>query len=160
MTSKTNWPEALPYITSSINRSPCVSLGYLAPAEVKSALDEPMVRNAQQQLAKKMTDKQQNRYFPKPNSFQDMIKASLKDDQPFHKGDFVYLDKIPKALAKGTDEKRGEIFIVSQVQKKIPVRYLLLNLKFEKVGTSYYTSNLRMVPEEFRPTSATSKYFE
>lgn len=159
LNSTKNWVDVLPTITESINKSPCVSIGYLSPADVKSVLDEPMVREAQLKLAAKMTEKQQNRYFPRQHSYAEMVEASLAPSLRFHKGDFVYLDKIQKSFSKGTDEKRGEIFLIDSVLKVLPVRYKLLNLNFNVKG-DYYSQNLKMVPKEAWPTSMKTDYFK
>lgn len=156
-TKARDWPLKLANITLAINQSPSVSLGYLAPAEVRSPLDEPKVRLAQARLAAKMSQKQRDRYFPKPDSYQDMLRRGKQYDQtvqPFRSGDFCYKDVIRKAFTKGTDEKRGEIFIVDEVIKNRSVkRYKLLNLNFKPVVGSYYEQNLRKVPTAACPTS-------
>ena len=156
-TKARDWPVKLPEITLAINRSPSVSLGYLAPAEVQSPLDEPRVRLAQARLAAKMTQKQSERYFPKPDSYHDMIQEAKQYDQtvqPFRSGDFCYKDVIKKAFTKGTDQKRGEIFIINEVIKNRSVkRYKLLNINFKPIVGSYYKQNLRKVPLAACPTS-------
>jgi hypothetical protein len=159
--NKGNWVAALPKLTWAINHSPCVSIGDLAPADVKSPLDEPMVRAAQAKLAGKMSEKSRDRYFPKVNSYEDMLRLSkdyeLKPQQ-FVPGDFVYKDDITegtKALKKGTVAKRGvKTFIIDEVLKnRSPLRYKLLDLNFKKVVSSYYAKSLRKVPIDGHPTS-------
>lgn len=105
-----------------------------------------------------MTPKQRLRYFAPEDSYKEMLRSSQafeNEKQPFKKGDFVYRDYLPKgAFAKGTDEKRGQIFIIDEVLKDRKVkRYKLLNLDFKPVLGSCYKENLRKVPVAARPTS-------
>lgn len=156
-TNNRDWPLKLEAITQAINRSPSVSLGYLSPSQVRSPLDEPAVREAQSKLAAKMTEKQRNRYFPKPDSYHDMLSLAKQYDeteQPLRSGDFCYKDVIRKAFTKGIGDKRKEIFIISEVIKNRSVkRYKLLNLNFNPVVGTYYQQNLRKVPKDGCPTS-------
>lgn len=116
-----------------------------------------------------MSDKQRNRYFPKIGSYDEMVRAApavTGKPRVFQKGDFVYLDKIPGQLAKGTGEKRSEICIINQVINAVPVRnvdpvrYRLLNLNFKVKTGTFYAQNLRLVPESERPTSTSTDYFK
>ena len=127
-----NWPEALPKVTKNLNNTPMKALGFLAPNQVQTGLDEPKLRAAKAELAAKMNPKQRERFFPQPETFTAMLRNVATFDskkQPFSCGDFVYKDVIPGALAKSTDNQRGEIFIISEIlkSKDIP-RYKLLNL--------------------------------
>ena len=138
-----DWVSALPEITLAINRSACISIGWLAPASIFSSLDEPRVRRAQELLANKMSEKQRERYFPKKDSYKDMVKRSGSFDklpQPFSVGDFVFLDALSKGtLTKGTEEKRSKIYVIQEILKGQKVtRYNLVDLAFKPVTGSVY----------------------
>lgn len=156
-TKNSNWVEGLPKMTWAVNHSANVSLGDLSPAEVNSALDEPKVRAAQIKMAGKMSEKSRDRYFPKPDSFEDMLHHSEEYDsqqQPFKPGDFCWLDDPKKPFMKATDPKRKSMYIIFEVFKnRRPVRYRLLDLLFNKKVSSYYLKQLRPVPVSARPTS-------
>jgi len=136
-----DWPKALPKITQNLNNTPMKALGFLAPNQVQSGLDEPQVRAAKAELASKMNPKQRERFFPETETYSDMLRNVATFDsksQTFSCGQFVYKDIVPDKLAKSTDNKRGEVFIVSEIikSKNIP-RYKLINLnKVELPGTS------------------------
>jgi hypothetical protein len=137
-----NWVSALSDFVRAINNTQCISIGWLTPASIRTYLDEPRVRRAQQILARKMTPKERQRYFPQKDSFKDMVKRSGEFDkapQPFALGDFVYLDKLAEAMTKGTEEKRGRIFVIIQILKEQRVvRYILADLAFKPVTGSVY----------------------
>jgi hypothetical protein len=110
-----------------------------------------MVRRAQEQLAKSMSEKQKNRYFPEKDTYKDLVKraAGVYDTLPkaFSPGDFVYLDLVATGgLRKGTDQKRGKVYVILEVLtgQKI-VRYKLADLAFKPVTGSVYRQNLRKV---------------
>lgn len=131
------------------------ALGFLAPNQIQSGLDEPAVREARAELAARMNSKQKARFFPEPETFTDMQRNVETFDakvQPFNCGDFVYLDLVAKKLQKSTDQKRGEVFIISEIIKSANIpRYKLLNLnKVELPGTSRKTcvcSSIRTCPK-------------
>lgn len=152
-----DWPSFLPAITKSINDSPCISIGNLAPSSIQSGLDEPKVRLAQKQLAETMSDKQRNHYFPAKDSYKTMVDSASsydQDQQQFSLGEFVYRDIIKGPLEKGTSDKRKEVCIISEIIKNRSVtRYGLLNLNFSKLVGPFYKQNLRRVPVDGRPTS-------
>lgn len=157
----TNWPELLKEVTDLINQSPCVSIGYLAPNDIKTRLDEPRVRLAQQKLAAKMSQKQRERYFPRKDSFREMVKLSKEydqKDQKFPVGCFVYLDIIKSPFEKSTgSEKRGQVFIVETVIKNRSIkRFKLMNLDFKILPGTFYEQNLRKVPPAAHPTNPKS----
>jgi hypothetical protein len=131
----------------------------MAPIEIKSHLDEPKVRLAQKKLAATMTEKQRARFFPKLDTYNDMIRAAdeyVKKKSPaLPLGSFVYRDYIPGVFDKASfSEKRGEIFIISEVIFNRSVyRYKLKSLSLEQQVGSYYRENLKLVPKSGQPTT-------
>jgi hypothetical protein len=136
------------------------ALGFLAPNQVLSHLDEPAVRSAQARLKSSMNAKQRERFFPEVETFSDMKKNVANFDakkQPFACGQFVYRDVQPGAFAKGSDIKRGEVFIITKIEKSLNItRYYLMNLNKVAQTGSYYGASLRHVPEKAHPTEETS----
>jgi len=132
----TDWTKPLQKIVQGINATPKISLGNLPPNSIQSALDEPRVRNAQKDLAAGMSLKQRQRYFPKIDSYNDMVAFAEKyhKEQPhdLRPGVFVYLDYIPSAMTKATmSEKRGKVYIIKAVKYDKSVRlYKLMDLNF------------------------------
>ena len=118
----------------------CFFAGNLAPIDIRSHYDEGKVRLAQKELAARMTPKQRARYFPKLDTYKDMVrlgeeyyKEKEKKKQALRPGVFVYRDIKPGTMHKASfSEKRGEIFIIKRVIFERSVyRYQLLNLAFK-----------------------------
>ena len=104
-----------------------------------------------------MTEKQRERYFPRQDSYKEMLQLSQnynEKTQKFKKGDFVFLDLPRKAFQKSTGtEKRGMIYIIdSIVINRTIKRYYLVDLNFKKLPGIFYEKNLRQVPEQIHPT--------
>jgi hypothetical protein len=152
-----NWPSKLAEIVDGLNRTPSVVLGWLAPNDVQSSLDEPRVRQAIKVQAEKMTPKQREKYLPKPDSYKEMQEYAEKyetEEQLWRTGQFCYADKKPQAFNKATDEKRRQVFIINRIltNRKIKL-FFLVDLQFKPVTGSFYSSNLRKVPTAGQPTS-------
>ena len=111
-----------------------------------------------------MSAKQKERFFPKKDTLKEMVERSAAFDtlpQPYHVGDFVYMDTIPKGLSKGTDQKRGQIYAIKDIFKdQKVVRYNLVDLGYKRVIGSVYRQNLRKVPLSARPTTENSDFFQ
>ncbi|HEY6438343.1 MAG TPA: hypothetical protein VIY47_17285, partial [Ignavibacteriaceae bacterium] len=72
-------------------------------------------------------------------------------------GDFCYRDETPKKFRKGTDEKRGVVYIIDRIVTNRSVkRYFLVNLNFKPQLGAVYSENIRKVPEAALPTSPES----
>ena len=136
------------------------ALGWMAPNQIQSGLDEPELRAEKEKLASSMNPKQRERFFPQVETFSKMVENVSTFDQqkqPFSCGQFVYKDVLPGAFAKGTDSKRGEVFIITQIEKgkDIP-RYHLINLNKVKQTGTYYAASLHHVPKIAHPSEETS----
>jgi hypothetical protein len=135
----------------------------LSPADIKSPLDEYLVRDARDKLAAVMSPRQKERYFAPPESYKTLLENVKKFDakpQDINVGSFVYLDKPKKAFAKGSDQKRGQVFIVYEILKDQNVpRYELMDLAFKKLTSSVYRQNLRVVPPSGRPNSDQTDFY-
>ena len=158
--SDSNWPAALDSIVAGLNQSPSVALGWETPASVQSILDEPRIRQAKKDLAAKLTEKERAKYFPKMDSFQDMIlaqKENTSGPQKWSVGDFCYKDETPKKFKKETDEKRGTVYIIDRIITNRTVkRFFLKDLNFRAQLGAVYEQNLRKVPHDALPTSPES----
>ena len=89
-----------------------------------------------------MSEKSRLRYFPPPESYQDMLHYAEQYEKKklFPPGSFVYLDLVRKAFHKGTStQKRGTVYIVESVVKYKQIRrWRLMDLNFQKLPGTYY----------------------
>jgi len=95
-------------------------------------MDEPRVREAKKELASKMSEKQQQRYFPRLPTYLDMVdnmENYEKEPHLFKIGSFVYVDKVEDQMAKSDEYKRGRVYVISEILKhERPLRYRLEGL--------------------------------
>jgi hypothetical protein len=68
-----DWVSALPKINEDINNSPMEMLGLETPSSIQSGFDELQIRQAQHELASKMTEKQHEMIFPINKTYDDMV---------------------------------------------------------------------------------------
>ena len=101
-----NWPSLLSQITDAINRSPQISLGNLAPNDIKSSMDEPKLRQAIAKLKSEMTEKQREKIFPEFQDYRVLERNEEKfktEKQKIYLKDYVYVDYGKEPMTKSFD---------------------------------------------------------